>query len=136
MTTPKRPTLETKRPVHARPPVMSIVTTINAKLQELKAPFKAQSARWTVAGNLVLIDPTPDDANKTVTELERWSTSLPAKTSHAQLDTKPHQIVTQRAYIRNDQDKPTTPAENEIELHKSNSIKGNKLALPPRILVA
>ena len=60
---------------------------------------------------------------------------LPAKASHAQLDTKTHQIVTQRAYLRNDQDKPMSPAEIERELHDSNGIEKNTLALQPRILV-
>src|SRR5258706_3005269 len=62
--------------------------------------------------------------------------SLPAKASHAQLDTITHQVVLQRVYIRNDEGRPMSPAEIERELHESNGINKNRLALPPRILVA
>ena len=62
-------------------------------------------------------------------------TCLPAKASRAQLDTKTHQIVIQSAYLRNDQDKPMSPAEIERELHDSNGIEKNTLALQPWILV-
>src|ERR1700679_691015 len=99
-----------------------MVNTINAKLEELEAPFKTQSASWTDASNLVLIVPTPDDANIMVAGFEQWSTSLPMKASHAQLDTKTHQIVIQQAYIRNDQDKPMTSTEITEELFNSNGI--------------
>ena len=47
---PKGLTSETKPPVHARPPAMNIVTTISAKLREIRAPFKAQRAGWTASG--------------------------------------------------------------------------------------
>lgn len=128
--------MEEKPPVHARPPANKVVNTINTKLQELGARFKTQSASWTDAGNLVLIVPTPDDANNMVAQFDRWSTSLPMKASLAQLDTKTHQVVIQRAYIRNDHDKPMTPAEIADELYSSNNIERKMLALPPRILVA
>ena len=78
--------MEEKPPVNAR----QIVTTINEILPEPGAPFKAQSASWTDA-------PTPDDAGKIVTQFERWSTSLPAKATHAQLATRTHQVAIQRA---------------------------------------
>ena len=71
-----------------------------------------------------------------VTGFERWPTSLPAKASHAQLDTKAHHVVIQHAYIRTVQDKPVPPAEIERELHESNNVNANMLALPPRVLVA
>ena len=58
------------------------------------------------------------------------------KLSHAQLDTKFHQIVVQQAYIRNDHDKPMTSAEIAEELLNSNGIDGDMLALPPCLLVA
>ena len=65
-----------------------------------------------------------------VTDLERWSTSLPAKAAHAQLDTIAHQVVIQRAYIRNNlcsqQNRKGPPTGNTID----------RLALPPRILTA
>ena len=91
--------MEEKPPVHACTPANKMVSTINKKLQEIGAPFKTQSASWTDAGNLVLIVPTPEDANKMVAGFEEWSNSLPMKASHAQLDTKTHQIVIQQAYI-------------------------------------
>ena len=78
----------------------------------------------------------PDDANKMVTEFERWSTSLPAKAPHVHLDTKTHQVVIQRAYIRKDKDKPMSPAEIERERHENNGINKNTLVLPPQILIA
>ena len=55
---------------------------------------------------------------------------------HAQLDMKTHQVVIQRAYIRDGKHKPLSPAEIERELHESNGINKNMLALPPRILIA
>ena len=109
---------------------------INAKLEALDAPFKAQSASWTDTGNLVLIVPTPNNASTMVSGFESWSTCLPMKLSHAQLDTKFHQIVVQQAYIRNDHDKPMMSAEIAEELLNSNGIDGDMLALPPRLLVA
>jgi hypothetical protein len=125
-----------KPPVHARTPAIKFVSMINAKLQELNATFKVQSASWTDAGNLVFIVPTPDNATTMVTEFEKWTMCLPTKASHAQLDTKTHQIVIQRAYLRNPQDQPMTPTEIERELCNSNSFEENALALRPRILVA
>ncbi len=63
--------MEEKPAVHAGPPANEIVPKINAMLREFEAPSKAQSASWTDARNLVLIVPTPDDANNLVTEFER-----------------------------------------------------------------
>ena len=128
--------MEEKPPVHARPPANRMVNTINARLVELEAPVRAQSASWTDAGNLVLIVPTPNDAHEMVEAFDKWSNSLPMKASHAQLDTKTHQIVIQRAYIRNDLNKPMTSTEIAEELFNSNGIDRRQLALPPRILVA
>ena len=62
--------------------------------------------------------------------------SLPAKAPHTQLDTKTHQVIIQRTYIRNDKHKPMSPAEIERELRESNGINKTMLALPPRILIA
>ncbi len=90
-----------------------MVNTINMKLQELGAQFKTQSASWMDANNLVLIVPTPDDANNMVIKFKKWLTSLPMKASHAQLDTKTYQIVIQCAYIHNNHNKLMTPAEEE-----------------------
>ena len=128
--------MEEKPPIHARTPANKIVTNINTRLQELGATFKVQSTSWTDAGNLVIIVPTPEDAAKMVTEFEGWAKSLPSKASHAQLDTKTHQVVIQRAYLRNDQDKLMTPTEIERELYESNGIDKETLALTPRLLVA
>ena len=128
--------MEEKPPIHARPPANRMVNTINTKLEELEATFKTQSASWTDAGNLVLIVPTPDNAYEMVQGFDKWSTSLPLKASHAQLDTKTHQIVIQRAYIRNDLNEPMTSNEITEELFNSNGINRARLALPPRILVA
>ena len=84
---------------HTQTPANRIVNNINMQLQELEASFKVQSASWTDARNLVLIVPTPDDAANMVVEFEKWAMSLPVKASHAQLDTKTHQVVIQCAYI-------------------------------------
>jgi hypothetical protein len=127
--------LDLSAPVHAQTPANRIVTKINERLHELEATFKVQSASWTDAGNLVLIVPTPEDATKMVEAFEEWTACLPTKASHAQLDTKTHQIVIQRAYLRNEHDEPMSSAEIEKELYDSNGIKGNSLALRPRILV-
>ena len=59
---------------------------------------------------------------------------LTYEASHAQLDTKTHQVVVQRADIRNDEDKTMSPAEIERELYESNGIETGTLALLPRIL--
>ena len=75
--------MEDKPPVHAQPPANKMVNMINTKLEVLNAPFKAQSASWTDAGNLVLIVPTPDDASTMVSRFKSWSTCLPMKPSHA-----------------------------------------------------
>ena len=127
--------MEEKPPVHAQMPANKVVNNINAKLQEVGAPFKTQSASWTDAGNLVLIVPTPEDTSKMVIEFDKWSTSLPMKVSHAQLNTKTHQIVIQHAYLRNDLDILMTPTEIAEELYDSNGIDKQMLALPPHILV-
>ena len=82
-----------------------MVYTINARMEVLEATFRVQSASWTDAGNLVLIVPTPNDAHEMAAGFEQWSPSLPMKASHAQLDSKAHQIVVQRAYLRNDLEK-------------------------------
>jgi len=60
--------------------------------------------------------PNPEDASNMVTEFERWAMGLPMKASHAQLNTKTHQVVVQHTYIQNDKDKTMSPAEIEREL--------------------
>ena len=127
--------MQEKPPVHACALAIKIVSAINAKLHKLRATFKVQSVSWTDVGNLILIVLTPDDAARMVKEFESWMTCLPAKASHAQLNMKTHQIVIQHAYLCNDQDKPMSLAEIERELHDSNGIKKNTMALQPRILV-
>ena len=113
-----------------------MVNTINVIMEVLEATFRVQSASWTDAGNLVLIVPTPNDTHEMAAGFEQWSSSLPMKASHAQLDSKAHQIVVQQAYLRNDLEKLMTSAEIEEELLNSNGINKKMLALPPRILVA
>lgn len=125
--------MEEKPPIHAQPPANRVVNTINAKLQGLGAQFKMQSTGWTDASDLVLIVPTPHDANNMVAEFEKWSTSLSMKAPHTQLNTKTHQIVIQCAYIQNNYNKLMTPVEIAEKLHSSNSIKRKVLALPPCI---
>ena len=69
-----------------------------------------------------------------VTGFGRWSTSSPAKASHAQLDTKAHQVVIQCGYMRNEQDKPIS-RQGSKENSTSNGANRNMLALPPRVLI-
>ena len=116
--------MEEKLPVHAQPPANKIVTTINAR-HESSRYFSSTKHELDGRQDLVLVVPTTDDSKKMVIEFERWSASSLAKASHAQTDTKTYQVIIQRAYIRNDKDKPMSPAEIERELNENNGI--NKL---------